>query len=239
MATAGTPAPTVAKSTSEPFYKMWQFWLAIIAALIQLPASFRHYRDWSQKGAVFSVTADLDNIDVPPAVKSDYALGSVVVLSIKNNGDRPAEDVTLRLQDSGHFLVKREDGQTQEGDFQNAVTIGRLKITEPITCRLWTSRRLDPKKDSIAITHLTGSQQVILPRKTTQPEFDWFTVSTFVFIVVVTVWTIERKTKRISELEKKVMELEKTKADLSSLLQSAVAEMNRQARADEARTAGS
>jgi len=146
--------------------RQWQFWLAVIAAIIQLPASFHHYRDWSTKGPSISATADLDNVDLPPSQGTDFLPGSVVVLSLKNEGDRPAEEVTLRLPDNGHYLVLRDDGKKEEGDFTNAVSVGKLLVSEPITCKLWTDRRLDPIKDTVVVTHLLGSQTVLLPHKT-------------------------------------------------------------------------
>jgi len=194
----------MADQLAVPFYKMWQFWVPVVVAVVQIPASFVAVRALTTTGPVFSVTADLNNVER----RLNEVIGpndqSQVTLSIKNVGDRPAEEVTIRLQTSGDYEFTNDDAQ-KHGTFTNQIEIGKLKNGSTASCKIWTNRRLDPSKDSVLLTHSTGDYSVTLPRKSIiDPEV----IQALIFIVVFAgiaaiAWTAQRSARQTARFKER------------------------------------
>jgi hypothetical protein len=147
-------------------WKNWTFWGMILSLPLAVVGVTQLY-DWAMKsaGPQLSVTTDLDNIELPPETKIEKTIRSFAVVSIKNTGDRPAEDVTIRLKNFGDYLLRRENEKRDGHSFTNEILIGSLKIEESVECSIWTASRILPTYEPVIVTHSLGSVAAYFPTK--------------------------------------------------------------------------
>jgi hypothetical protein len=118
-------------------------------------------------GAVFNVRADHGPFFAPQGREGvdwesrNPSLNGLIRLSIKNDGDRPAEQVELQIQGQGIISVQRSDGSFVSARFKDRHEIGRLATAEVVEVSLWTERQLSPE-ETIEISHSVGLETVIL-----------------------------------------------------------------------------
>jgi hypothetical protein len=125
-----------------------------------------------------SVVAYYDAFEYPPALEVPDEFRGVtsrVTLSVRNVGDRPADDVVLTATGHGIAKITREDDSVDVRTFTRRLELGRLRHGEALSISLWVDDAL-PARDAIQITHNTGTTTVsVPPRRPSQSHlpFDW------------------------------------------------------------------
>lgn len=157
--------------------------------------------------------------DVSDKDDEQEKLRSYVELSIKNGGDRVAEEVCLTCDFDGIYRTKTIDGSSKNGAFKRRFEIGNIGQEEVVSVSLWTPQDA-VDTSSISLSHSVGIHKV----KLVKVQRDWI-VNLVVLVALGAMvglgicvsrehWRLKR---HILEVER-ILEEAKNKAAITSFL---------------------
>lgn len=179
--------------------------IGAVVGVITVPYTLMGIYDWFTKssGPSFVVTATESTFALPPALwkmidtvaSSDDGdgpkferdwLNYYVLVTIRNAGDLPADDVRLVIGSEGSrgiAAIERSDGRTEAFEYISSINVGKLSIEEVVKVSFWP--RIG-RPDDLLLTHSTGRKDFSIRNSTFLRDAILYT--TLIGLLVMSVW---------------------------------------------------
>jgi hypothetical protein len=198
------PVTTLSPSGSKEILSEWRTLATIVSATVAIIAvSFAIWQYVNQPSADFDVKFEHGPFKLPHRVlPSDFDLvsppsdrkiredvinqyQSIVIISVANVGNRPAENVRIQLPGNGEAWVERlDEGGTRS--YLGEVELGTLSVLDTLETTIWLREKYDPSSDpSPIVVSDNAGHQVVREPGSWRP---W--IITAVGIVMVAIWVL-------------------------------------------------
>jgi hypothetical protein len=106
-----------------------------------------------------------------PVLTPPREITGYIRLSVKNIGDRPAEDTSLRCDYEGFYEIARDTGDISNGEFTKKIDIGKVEQNEEVSVSIWTFEEVSPWTE-VMFSHKFGTTAHLFP-EASKARYRW------------------------------------------------------------------